>query len=117
MRRGTSGVVVVAHRAWTTCRRKERCSSGRTKIQANQFVFASGVKKSIGERRIGADRERQNLRLSAWLKARRAGRSANQLPLLRQDQQLIPGQQDCPGAKAVLTPADFPGPQFDAAQV
>ncbi len=54
-------------------------TSRRAQIQANQFVFASGIEKSLGQRGISAGKERQNLRLRIGLELCRGRKSAHKL--------------------------------------
>src|SRR5882672_3279522 len=85
-------------------------------IQAQQFIFAARVKKSVGEGRVSAHLGREDLRARGGLELRRGGGRANEFSSFRENHQLFPREDKGGRANTVLLPANLARFQLDATQ-
>src|SRR5207244_1847928 len=77
-----------------------------SQVQTYEFILAAGIKKPIGQGRVGTDLRGENLGASVGLEPGRRGRSANEFAVLGENQQLAGGQADGGRAEGLLLPTD-----------
>src|ERR1700677_2535765 len=85
-------------------------------VDTQELVLATGVEKAVGDGREGAHLTGQDLRARVGLEFLRRGARAEQLALLRENQQLIARERDDCRADGIIFPTDVAGFKFHTAQ-